>query len=137
MGEPGWKICVRKFAGEILRHVSLYESFERQFMAEMMQQQILLKTLEWAFGQNQVSGTKSSNHQQLGHLTPPRDGRDEIETRTIYPMQVLKDDYQPHVSGEGFQRFAQLADHAVPRYSSQLAFECRPILRADQRWKLN
>src|SRR5262245_15245082 len=65
------ELSVAKFSGEIFSHVCLFETFECQLMTKMMKQQVLLKCFEWAIGQDQIGGTKSSDHQELGTLTSP------------------------------------------------------------------
>ena len=74
-GKSHRNFAIRTFTFEVLRNFGLCEPFERQFIAQTMQQQVLLECLQRAFGHDQVGGTKSSQQEQFCRFAPARNSR--------------------------------------------------------------
>src|SRR5262249_2992847 len=126
-----------KFCSQVLRDLGFFQPLECDLLAQMMDLQILLETLQWTLGKHDVHRPIGAKQHQLGRLPAPCERRDEIQSRKINPVEVFEDQHQRLLRTQCFQCFANLPNHAFTRGSEDFSTQCLSLIVFQEGWELN
>ena len=126
-----------KTLGEVLRHEPLGEVFERQLLALLPGDELLLDRLERVAAHDQFRGPIGPDQHQVSGAAAAGDVGDQVERREVAPVQVFQHEHQRRPRGQRIQGLAHLAEHALARRAAGVAGEALAIGRRHQRRQLH
>jgi hypothetical protein len=121
---------------EVLRRCCLGQGGQRELHGVAVQRELGSDRLERVPARQDVLGAIRADHQEPCGLPPACEHCDEIQRRTVAPMQVLDDQDQRSRRGHGFQRFGHFAQHALGCGTDELPRELLALGIAEQRGQL-
>ena len=108
------------------------ERIEHDFLAHSVQPQLMPHPVEWMIQRDDLSGTKACQPHEARAAAPTGDVVDELNGRTVAPMQVLGHQQQRPALGIAIEHLAHLAQHSIQAHSRKLASQRIALLGAAQ-----
>src|SRR5262245_1698840 len=108
-----WKSIDGKSNGQILGNGFIAKVFNRQFLALLLGQQLLLDCLEGMPTHNQLHNPICPDQHKPCGLTLPCQVGDQVKRRVVAPVKVLQYEHQRQVCRQHLQSFAHLPQHSL------------------------
>ena len=89
------------------------ETTEGELLAAPARTQVGRESPQWVATENDFGRPVGGEHHQPTRFRPLRDVREHVERRRIAPVQILQDENDDALCGDGFDRAAEQAHGAV------------------------
>src|SRR5260370_559113 len=116
-----------------LTHVIFLQALESNFVAQIVNEQILLKCLQRTLRNDDICRSVGPDNYELRRPTAACQRRDEIERGGIDPVKVFQDEDQRILRRHHFECFADLPHHTFARGPKRFSPQCLSLFGFHQR----
>ena len=103
---------------EVLVHRGDAQELQRYFVTVAVQLQLVLDPSQgMRAGGGHIGGTVRSDNEQARRFPPPGQHAEQVDGGRVAPVQILEEEHERRLEGEGIQRLHQLSQHAIARCS--------------------